>query len=480
METRTKKHHELYDAISAIVGKKYVVDDEFELIPYARDISYFQGVMPGIAVRPASTEEVAAIVKVANRTGYPIVVKGGGNGGGSVTQGEPGRNIMIDMGRLDKVVVDIDNLKVTSGSGARLSTIDDALRPYGYYTSTVVGPYYSATSGGLASGIAGAGFGRNMSSMGCNWTQVMGLKVVLPNGDIITTGQGPSQNTNCDEIFFREVTGPDLTGLFTASGGAFGLITEVVQKVIPIPKYMKAICYLPPTIEATWDISLELSKMDRCPYTNVMMFEMSNYMIKPLAGGIDAYGALLYCVDADNEQEVDIRIKEISDVCEKYGAIHGNEQLDQFAMRGVTGTMEMVHDVGANSCPFMTWESMVPRANSLEYAKGLMESFESVPGHRENATAAGMYLVPMGHIFLIGVTLRSGFQTPEAEEHMRKTWEAGARFMRSKGTSSAYGQGTNSQFIAETWSPTYANTMSLIKKALDPNGIMCPGLWNLR
>jgi FAD/FMN-containing dehydrogenase len=479
METRKKKHHELYDAISAIVGKKYVVDDEFELIPYAKDISYFHGVKPGIAVRPSSTEEVSAIVKVANRTGYPIVVKGGGNAGGGVTPGEPGRNIMIDMGRLDKIVVDIDNLKVNSGGGARLSTIDDALRPYGYYTYTVIGPYYSATAAGLASGIAGGGFSKNVASIGCNWTQIIGLKVVLPNGDIITTGAGPSQNVNCDEIMFREVTGPDLTGLYISSGGAFGLITEVVQKIVPIPKYMKAICYLAPTIEAAWDISFELSKMGRCPYTNTIMFEMSNYMIKSIAGAVDAYGALLYCVETDNEQEADIRLKEISDICEKHGAVHGNEKLDQFAMHGATGTMEIVHDVGANSCPFMTWESMVPRAHSMEYAEGLMQAFASVPGHRQNATAAGMYLVPMGNIFLVGVTLRSGFSTLEAEEHLRKTWEAGAKYMRSVGTSSAYGQGTNSQYIAESWSPTYAKTMSLIKKALDPNGIMCPGLWNL-
>ena len=65
MQKRTKAHHELYDAICAIVGKKYVVDDEFELIPYAQDISYFHGVMPGIAVRPGCTEEIADIVKLA-------------------------------------------------------------------------------------------------------------------------------------------------------------------------------------------------------------------------------------------------------------------------------------------------------------------------------------------------------------------------------------------------------------------------------
>lgn len=479
METRKKKHHELYDAIAAIVGKKYVVDDEFELIPYARDISYFHGVMPGIVVRPASTEEVAAIVKVANSTKYPIVVKGGGNAGGGVTPGEPGRNIMIDMGRMDQIKVDIDNLKVTVGGGARLSTIDDALRPYGYYTNTVIGPYFSATAAGLVSGIAGAGFSKNVSSIGCNWTQIIGLKVVLPNGDVITTGAGPSQNVNRDEIMFREVTGPDLTDLFVSSGGAFGLVTEVVQKIVPIPKHMKAISYLVPTMEDVWDISLELSRMGRCPYTNMIMFEMSNYMVKPIAGDTDAYGVLLYCVESDSEADIEIRLGEIKEVCEAHGAVHGNEKLDYFALHGTTGTMEMVHDVGANSCPFMTWESMFPRATSLEYAKGLMAAFASVPGHRENATAVGMYLVPMGNVFLIGATLRSGFQTPEAEEHLRKTWAAGAKYMRSIGTSSAYGQGTNSQYIAESWSPTYAKTMSLIKKALDPNGIMCPGLWNL-
>ena len=84
-----------------------------------------------------------------------------------------------------------------------------------------------------------------------------------------------------------------------------------------------------------------------------------------------------------------------------------------------------------------------------------------------------------GKCILVGATLRSGFQTPEAEAHLRETWKAGAKYMRLVGSSSAYGQGTNSQYIAESWSPTYAKTMSAIKKALDPNGIMCPGLWNL-
>ncbi|MFZ7121184.1 MAG: FAD-binding oxidoreductase [Eubacteriaceae bacterium] len=478
MKVKNQTGHELRNAIAAIVGPKYVSDDYYALIPYARDISAFPGVMPGVVVRPKTSEEVSEIVKLANRTGYPITVKGGGQAGGGVTKGEATRNIMLDMGRMDSIEVDTDNLKVTVGAGARLSTIDDALRPYNYYINSVIGPYFTATAGGLTSGIAGAGFGKNVATSGCNNSFVLGLKVVLPNGDVVTTGASPDANVNRDGIYFREVTGPDLTDLFMASGGAFGLITEVIYKIIPIPEKIKSISYVAPSMEVVWDIYLELSKEERVPYSNTIMFEMTNYMVKPISDGIEGYGAMFFSVEGDYEEDIDSRIQNISDVCEKHSAIRGNDKMDYFAKTGCTGTMEIVHDVPSNSCPFMTWETMYPRAKSLEFTKGLLSTFYGVEGHRENATAAGLYLVPMGHIFLTGVTIRSGFSTPAAEEHLRKTWRIGEEYMRKNGTSSAYAQGTNTNFIAESWSPIYSKMMNSIKNTFDPNNIMCPGLWN--
>jgi glycolate oxidase len=472
-------HHELYETLAAIVGPKFVTDDYFALIPYARDISYFKGVMPGIAVRPGSTEEVSEIMKVANRTGYPVLIKGGGQSGGGVTKGEPRRNIMLDMGRIDFVKPDIDNLKVKVGGGARLSTIDDALRPYGYYINTVIGPYYTVTAGGLVGSTGGAGFGKNVASVGCNWTYVLGLKVVLPTGEIITTGAGPDQNIFRDEIFFREGTGPDLTDIFVSSGGALGIITEVMFRIIPIPKHMKAVCYVTNTMESTWDIQLELSKQSRPPYSNTIMFELTNYMVAAIAQGMEGYGAIFYAVEGDNEAEIDIRLGEIKTVCEKHGAVRGNKAMDAFALNGTTGTMEIVRNMNANSCPFMTWESLYTRTGSLEYTKGLRAAFNSVPDHDKYETAAGFYLVPMGHIFLTGVTLRSRQTTTEAEAHLRESWLAGAEYMRKIGTSATYAQGTNSCFVADTWSPAQTKVMGAIKKTLDPNNILNPGLWNL-
>jgi len=478
MGTKVKLHHALYDSIEAIVGSKYVSDQDYVLITYAQDISYFPGSIPGIVVRPGTTEEVSDIVKLANRTGYPIVVKGGGQAGGGVTRGEAKRNILLDMGRMDSIHIDEDNLKATVGAGARLSTIDDALRPIGYWVHSVIGPYYTATAGGVTSGIAGAGFGKDVATVGCNHAFVLGLKVVLPNGDIVTTGAGPDANVNRKDIHFREVTGPDLTGLFIASGGAFGLITEVVYRIVRIPQKLKAISYVGPTMEAIWDVYLELSKDVHVPYTNTIMFQMTQYMVKAIADGMPGFGAMFFAVEGDYDDDIDARIRRISEVCEAHGCVKGNEKMDYFAKTGSTGTMNVVHEVPANSCPFMTWETMYPRANSFDFTKGLLDTFDSVEGHQKYKTAAGLYLVPMGHIFLTGITMRSAYSTPEAEAHLRETWEKGEEYMRKAGTSSAYAQGTNSNHIAASWSPIYSKMMGSIKNTLDPNNIMNPGLWN--
>jgi glycolate oxidase len=481
MVTMAIRHHHLHDPLAAIVGSKYVADEDFVLETYSRDISAFPGSMPGIIVRPGTTEEVSEIVKLANRTGYPIVLKGGGQAGGGVTKGEPTRNIVIDMGRLDKVEVDIANLKATCGAGARNSRIDDALRPYGYYANTVIGPYFTATIGGVTSGIAGAGFGKNVSSVGCNWGHILGLKVVLPTGDIITTGAGPDSNIYRKDIEFREVTGPDLTSLFIGSGGALGIITEVAIKIYPIPKYSKAASYVFDTMENIWAAQLKMAESPTVLYTNLIMFEMANHMVRAMAGDMHGYGALFMAVEGDSEADVDLRLKEIEKICTGFGATRGTPALNHYAATGATGTGAFVHDVCAMSCPFMTWESMSTRSQSLEYAKRMLDILNN-QFKEENAkyrTSGGLYTVPIANTMLIGITIHWDDTVPGVEEHNRKLWKAGADFMLKNGTFSAYAQGNHSSSISSAWSPTYYKVMSGIKKTLDPNNILNPGLWNL-
>lgn len=479
METKVKTHHQLYEALGAIVGSKHVTDDDFALIAYSRDISAFAPSIPGIIVRPGSTEEVSLIVKLANRTGYPITLKGGGQSGGGVTTGEPRRHILVDTGRMDKVKVDTENLMVTFGGGIHPSMLDDALRPYGYYANTVIGPYYTASMAGVIGGIAGGGFSKDVAVRGCNWASILGLKVVLPNGDIITTGAGPDTNIMRDEIQFREVSAPDLTGLFVASGGALGIITEAAMRIYPIPKVTRGYSFIAQSLEDVWAINLELSKKNPIPFNNIFMFPLTNFMISSMTADLEGYAAIFVSLEGETDADFDTRYELIKNVCFAHGCTVGTPALDQYAEYGSTGTCDHVHNVCSMACPFMTWEAILPRDISLEYAKGLVALAEAFPGNEKYHTGPSLYVLPVSNVMLVGITLHWNNLEPGAEDHMQRLWRAGADYIQKYGVSVVYCQGSNSNLLSKFWSPTYSKTIGLIKKAFDPNGILCPGLWDM-
>ena len=83
--------HTLYSSLCEIVGRKYVADSEFAVWAYAKDSSAFPARVPGIVVRPGSTEEVSQIVRLANREKVPVIPRGGGCQYGGGRPGSPER-----------------------------------------------------------------------------------------------------------------------------------------------------------------------------------------------------------------------------------------------------------------------------------------------------------------------------------------------------------------------------------------------------
>ena len=100
-----KKRHELYRELGSIVGPKYVSDNKGVLLSYTRDMSLFPPAKPqGVVVRPGSTQEVVEIVRLANQTRTPLIPMGGKASISGVPKGQPGRGIIVDMRRMDKVI----------------------------------------------------------------------------------------------------------------------------------------------------------------------------------------------------------------------------------------------------------------------------------------------------------------------------------------------------------------------------------------
>jgi FAD/FMN-containing dehydrogenase len=181
-----------------------------------------QPVTPIVAVRPRSTDEVAAVVRVAAAAGVPMVERGGGTGlMGGARAVQPG--IVLDFDRMNRVIeVRPRDLAVHVQAGAVLADIGAALEPYGLIVGHDPWTYPVATVGGT---ISTNGLGYLGGKYGAMGDQVLGLTAVLADGTVMHTRAVP-----------RSSTGPRLNRLFAGAEGTLGVITEAVLQVFPSPE----------------------------------------------------------------------------------------------------------------------------------------------------------------------------------------------------------------------------------------------------
>ena len=178
-------------------------------------------VLPSALVSPTCVEEVAAVASYASQRGIPLVPRGGGTGvmGGAVpVEGA----IVVELRGLDAVhEIDREGRRVTVGAGAILEDVEDALARHGLLLGHDPWSRPIATVGGA---ISTNGMGYLAGKYGSMGEQVLGLQVVLGNGDVIETPGVP------------KVAGPDVDSLFVGAEGAMGIITRATLIAHPQPE----------------------------------------------------------------------------------------------------------------------------------------------------------------------------------------------------------------------------------------------------
>ena len=210
--------------LGAIVGARGLVTDAAEMAPYLTD---WRGLYEGHAaavVRPASTAEVAGIVRVCAESGAPVVPQGGNTGMcGAATPDARGSAVVVALGRMNKVVaVDALNNTMTVEAGCVLANIQQAAADAGRLFPLSLGAEGSCQIGGNLSTNAG---GINVLRYGNTRDLVLGLEVVLPDGRIWDGLRG----------LRKDNTGYDLKHLFIGAEGTLGIITQAVLKLFPRP-----------------------------------------------------------------------------------------------------------------------------------------------------------------------------------------------------------------------------------------------------
>lgn len=220
-----------------IVGPENVQDSKASLLAYSYDATPGFQSFPDIVVSPKNKQEISEIVKLCNENQIPIVPRGSGSNLSAGTTPLHGGVVLL-MKHLNNIIeIDEENLTVRTQPGVITQDLIQAVEVKGFFYPpdpssmkiSQIGGNISENSGGL----------RGLK-YGVTRDYVMGLEVVLPNGEIIRTGGKLA----------KDVAGYDLTRLFIGAEGTLGIVTEATLKLIPKPETKKTMLALYQDIDA--------------------------------------------------------------------------------------------------------------------------------------------------------------------------------------------------------------------------------------
>src|SRR5713226_789336 len=215
----------LVERIRAIVGSTGLITAPQEVAPYASDWRKRYVGRPAAVVKPASTAEVAAVVRACADSRTAIVPQGGNTGlCGAATPDASGTQIILNLSRVNRVrEVDARNNTMTAEAGCVLARLQETAEEAGRLFPLSLAAEGSCEIGGNLSTNAG---GTAVLRYGNARELVLGLEVVLPSGEIWDGLRG----------LRKDNTGYDLKQLFIGAEGTLGVITAAVLKLFPLPK----------------------------------------------------------------------------------------------------------------------------------------------------------------------------------------------------------------------------------------------------
>jgi glycolate oxidase len=460
----------LRSAIEAAVGAANAFSGVDKTIDYGHDEFSMKEIAhePDIVVRPGSTAEVAAVVRIANANGIPVTPRGGATGlcGGCV----PVRGgIVLSLERMDRVLeVDADNQMAVTEAGVRLSDFTKAVEEAGLYFPPHPGDE-SAMMGGLVATNAG---GSRAVKYGTIRSYVRGLELVTPAGDVLRLG-GKLEKSS---------TGYNLMHLIIGSEGTLGVVTQVILHLKARPGLTRSLVVpfeeLEPALETVplimkrGIVPLAVEFLEIEPIT---LTEAHIHKKWPTKLGKTH---LLVILDASSDEEMDRLSQAVAEICCEKGAIDvfiadtPSKQDEVLAIRSKiydaikAGTVEIL-------------DIAVPRAEVAGHVRKV----------REVAARYGIWLPTFGHAadgnvhtHIMKSRYEGGAMVPVPESEWRAKADAVREELFRDGKarggviSGEHGIGlVKKPYLSLVLAEKEIEIMRGIKRVFDPRGIMNPG-----
>jgi glycolate oxidase len=295
--------------MATVVGERFVVQRQEELLVYECDGLTSYRERPALVVLPKSTEEVAAIVRLCAQVQAPFIARGSGTGlsGGAL----PIENsVLIVTTRMNQILsVDLENQRVVVQPGVINSWVTQAVSGMGFYYAPDPSSQIICSIGGNVAENSG---GVHCLKYGVTTNHVLGLKVVLPDGSVADLGSS-----------IPESPGYDLTGIFVGSEGTLGIATEITLRLLKTPESIQVLLADFTSVSAAGAAVADIISAGIIPGGIEMMDNMSINAVEDVVktGCYPRDAAAILLVEVDGlEIETTEQSQTVQAICRKNGA----------------------------------------------------------------------------------------------------------------------------------------------------------------
>lgn len=447
-----------------IIGDAFVFIDDETLEYFSKDETEILKFLPEVVVKPRTADEISAIMKICNQNLIPVTPRGAGTGlsGGALPHYG---GVVISTERMNNIIeIDERNLQITTEPGVITEVLMNAVKEKGLFYPPDPSSKGSCFIGG---NIAENSGGPKAVKYGVVKDYVLNLEVVLPSGEIIWTGANVLKN----------VTGYNLTQLIVGSEGTLGIVTKIVLRLIPLPKFdllmLVPFASLEKASEAVSAIfragftpsALELIEIDALKIVSKMVESFA----VPVTDDIAAH--LIIEVDGNN---LDVLMQEMEQIAELMNEFEAGEiffaddhQQKQELWKLRRRVAEAVKLVGYT----IEEDTVVPRA----------ELPKLISAVKELGKKYGFHAVCYGHAGDGNLHIRINHPTiknSHGNEEMTKILRELFKIVKSLGgvVSGEHGIGLiQKPYMDIVCDSTNMHLMKMIKKVFDPNNILNAG-----